>query len=74
MNSPSGVSKLCPKHDTYMVPHIFEPLEVNLPHGVEVFRCPNLSCSIFYATGALNGFYIRKSNSELVPYGSSQSA
>jgi hypothetical protein len=74
MTRPLDVFKSCPKHDTYMVPFEFEPLDVALPSGVQVFRCPNLSCSIFYATGALNGFYMRKSNGEVVPYGSSQSA
>jgi hypothetical protein len=67
MTRPLDIS--CPKHDTYMVPHVFEPLEdISLPQGVEVFRCPNLSCSIFYATGALDGFYTLKSNGELAPY------
>jgi hypothetical protein len=51
-----------------MVPHLFAPLEVVLPEGVELFRCPNLSCFIFYATGTLQGFYIRMKNGELVPY------
>jgi hypothetical protein len=50
-----------------MVPHVFEP-GVSIPQGVEVFRCPNLNCSIFYASGALAGFYILKSNGELAPY------
>jgi hypothetical protein len=62
----------CPKHTDCMVPHPFETLEdVALPHGVEVFRCANLSCSFLYATGALKGFYTRKSNGELTPYPSS---
>jgi hypothetical protein len=65
----------CPKHTDSMVPHAFEPLEdVALPRDVQVFRCPNLGCSFFYATGVLEGFYTRKSNGELVPYGSGQAA
>ncbi len=66
------IPQSCPAHKTFMVPHMFEP-GTTLP-GVEVFRCPNLSCSIFYATGALEGFYTRKSNGELLPYSSSQAA
>ena len=58
----------CPLHDTPMIPHIFAPLEVVLPDSVELFRCPNLSCCIFYATGALQGFYILMKSGELMPY------
>jgi hypothetical protein len=60
--------RTCPTHDTPMVPHLFEPLEAVLPEGVELFRCPNLSCCIFYASGTLQGFYIRTKNGELMPY------
>jgi hypothetical protein len=58
----------CPKHETYMVPNPPEPVDAALPQGVEVFRCPNLSCSIFYATGALEGFYHFESNGNFTPY------
>ena len=47
----------CPKHETCMVLNPLGLVEVVLPHGVEVFTCPNLSCPIVYATGALEGFY-----------------
>jgi hypothetical protein len=57
----------CPKHDTPMVEHIFEP-DAKIPKGVQVLRCPNLSCSMFYATGAMQGFYIRTPSGELTPY------
>jgi len=66
------IPRSCPMHKTFMVPHVFEP--GTTPPDVEVFRCPNLSCSIFYVDGALEGFYIRKSNGELVPYSSGQAA
>jgi hypothetical protein len=65
---------ICPKHQTFMVPNPLEPLdvalplEVALPQGVRVFRCPIATCLIFYATGALEGFYTLQSNGELVPY------
>jgi hypothetical protein len=65
---------ICPKHQTVMIPNPVEPLdaalplEVTLPQGVKVFRCPILTCLIFYATGALQGFYTLQSNGELVPY------
>ena len=72
MTSPLDISKSCPKHNTYMVPHVFEPGAS--PQGVEVFRCPNLSCSILYATGALEGFYTKQANGELMPYNSIQPA
>ena len=69
MTRPLDIFKSCPKHDTYMVPHVFEPLEdISLPQGVDVFRCPNLSCSIFYATGALEGFYTFERSGDLTPY------
>jgi len=58
----------CPKHDTIMLPHTFQLQNMVIPRGVELFRCVNLSCSIFYATGALDGFYTRKPNGELMPY------
>lgn len=54
----------CPKHDTYMIPNSLDIVEVALPHGVEVFRCPNLRCSIIYATGVLEGFYTFESKWE----------
>jgi hypothetical protein len=61
----------CPKHKIVMVPNPLEPLdvalplEVALPQGVRVFRCPIPNCLIFYATGALEGFYTL-SNGDLV--------
>jgi hypothetical protein len=58
----------CPKHSDSMVPYTFELEEVALPRGVRVFKCPNESCSFFYATGAVEGFYIFKSNGDLIPY------
>jgi hypothetical protein len=66
MTRPLDIS--CPKHDTYMVPHVFEPLEdISLPQGVEVFRCPNLSCSIFMLRARWTVSTL-KSNGELAPY------
>ena len=65
---------MCPRHESEMVPNPVElldvalPLEVVLPQGVKVFRCPIPNCLIFYATGALQGFYTLQSNGELVPY------
>jgi hypothetical protein len=67
------IPKSCPKHQTFMIPHVFGP-GTNLPPSVKLSRCPNLSCSIFFVTGALEGFYTLKSNGELVPYSSSQTA
>jgi hypothetical protein len=58
----------CPKHADSMVPHTFELQEVALPRDVQVFRCPNLSCSFFYATGSMKGFYTFKSSGGLMPY------
>jgi len=57
----------CPKHDAYMVPYPFD-VDIQLPNDVEVLRCPNLSCSILYAKGRLEGFYSRNSNGKLMPY------
>jgi hypothetical protein len=57
----------CPKHDTYMVPYPFDA-EIALPNGIEVLRCPNLSCSMLYAKGKLEGFYTRSPNGQLTPY------
>jgi len=67
MTKPLDNFRSCPQHQTYMVPHVFGP-HVIVPRGVEVFRCPNLGCSIFYVNGALEGFYTLKSNGELTPY------
>jgi hypothetical protein len=64
------IPKACPTHKTFMVPHVFEP-GTNLPQGTTVSRCVNLSCSILFVTGALEGFYTR-SNGGLVPYSSNQ--
>jgi hypothetical protein len=48
----------CPKHEACMVPLPLEPPEVVLPYGtLELFRCANLSCPIFYVRGASEGFY-----------------
>jgi len=57
----------CPKHLTVLVPNPLEPPDVILPRSVEVFRCSNPKCSIFYATGVLEGFYTLQ-NGQLVPY------
>lgn len=54
----------CPTHSDSMVPYLFELEDVALPRGVQVFKCPNESSSVFYATGAAEGFYIFKSNGE----------
>jgi hypothetical protein len=51
-------SPTCPKHEDCMVPLPLEFLTVTLPYGtVELFRCANLSCPIFYVRGASEGFY-----------------
>jgi hypothetical protein len=48
----------CPKHEDCMVPLPLEPQAVVLPYGtLELFRCANLSCPIFYVRGASEGFY-----------------
>ena len=65
---PDTQCPTCPKHETYMIPNPRDLVEVTLPHGVEVFRCPNLNCSIIYATGVLEGFYTFESNGNLTPY------
>ena len=65
---PDSQYPSCPKHETYMVPNPRDLVEVAVPHGVEVFRCPNLNCSIVYATGALEGFYTFESDGNLTPY------
>lgn len=48
----------CPKHEDWMVLIPLEPPVVVLPYGtLELFRCANLSCPIFYIRGASEGFY-----------------
>ena len=48
----------CPKHEACMVPLSLELSGVVIPYGtVELFRCANLSCPIFYVRGASEGFY-----------------
>ena len=65
---PDPQCPTCPKHETYMIPNPRDLMERALPHGVEVFRCPTLNCSIIYATGALEGFHTLESNGKLTPY------
>jgi hypothetical protein len=44
-----GEHPICPTHDTFMVPHSFQPWELSLPQEKpEGFRCPNLDCPIVY--------------------------
>ena len=60
---------ICPEHDSFMVEYNFEPWEAILPQGtVEVFRCPNLECSIVYVTGAAEGFYVLEPRCTLKRY------
>ena len=48
----------CPKHEACMIPLSLEVPAVVLPYGtLELFRCANLSCPIFYVRGASEGFY-----------------
>jgi hypothetical protein len=48
----------CPKHEACMVPLSLEVPAVVAPYGtVELFRCANLSCPVFYVRGASEGFY-----------------
>jgi hypothetical protein len=43
----------CPKHEVCMVPLSLEVPAVVLPYGtVELLRCPNLSCPIYYVRKA----------------------
>jgi hypothetical protein len=50
-----------------MVPHTFEPWEINPP--VESgFRCPNLTCGIIYVEGDSEGFYTLEANGDITPY------
>ena len=65
---PDTQCPCCPKHETYMVLNPRDLVEVDLPVGVEVFRCPHLNCSIIYASGVLEGFYNFESNGNLTPY------
>jgi hypothetical protein len=63
---------ICPEHDSLMVEYSFEPWEAILPQGtMEVFRCPNLDCSIVYVTGAAEGLYTLEPRCTLKPYSSS---
>ena len=60
---------ICPKHDSFMVEYSFEPWEAVLPQvTLEVFRCPNLGCSIVYVTGAAEGLYTLEPGCTLKPY------
>ena len=48
----------CPKHEACMISLSLEVPAVIVPYGtVELFRCPNLSCPVFYVRGASEGFY-----------------
>jgi hypothetical protein len=48
----------CPKHEECMVRLPLELPAVVLPYGtVELFRCANLRCRIFYVRGVSEGFY-----------------
>jgi len=52
-----GEQPICPMHETFMVPHCFQPWEISLGQGtLDGFRCPNLSCPIVYIE-ALEGFH-----------------
>jgi hypothetical protein len=48
---------ICPAHETFMVPHTFQPWEISVSHGTpDGFRCPNLTCSVVYIE-PLGGFH-----------------
>jgi hypothetical protein len=50
-----------------MVPHKFEPWEINPP--IESgFRCPNLTCGIVYIEGDAEGFYTLEANGDITPF------
>jgi len=69
MALPDTETPACPLHETYMVPHSFEPDEIKGVQGrVNGFRCPDPNCSIVYVKGALEGFYTVESHGELKPY------
>lgn len=60
-------SMACPKHETFMVPHIAS-LRAQRPQGTISFRCANLDCSIVYVTGMFEGLYTLEINGNLKPY------
>ena len=48
----------CPKHAACMISLSLEVPAVTVPYGtVELFRCANLSCPVFYVRGVSEGFY-----------------
>lgn len=52
-----GEHPICPTHETFMVPHIFQPWELSVEQEIpDGFRCPNLTCSIVYIE-AFGGFH-----------------
>jgi hypothetical protein len=57
-NDSQSEHPICPKHDTFMVPHRFETWELTSRGGgtLDGFRCPNLNCSIVYIE-TLEGFH-----------------
>jgi hypothetical protein len=58
---------VCPEHATLMVPHKFEPWEINPP--IESgFRCANLTCGIVYIEGDAEGFYTLEANGDITPF------
>ena len=63
---------ICPKHESFMVEYSFEPWGAVLPQGtLDVFRCPNLGCSIVYVTGAVEGLSTLEPRCTLKPYSKS---
>jgi hypothetical protein len=69
MTAPDPNFPICPEHSAFMVEYSFEPWEAILPQGaLEVFRCPNLTCSIVYITGGAEGFYTLEPRGNLKPF------
>ncbi|MCU1240993.1 MAG: hypothetical protein JWO71_1719 [Candidatus Acidoferrum typicum] len=57
LDDAKGEHPICPTHETFMVPHSFQPWELSLAQGkLDGFRCPNLSCSTVYIE-PLGGFH-----------------
>jgi len=57
----------CPKHEACMISLSLEVPAVIVPYGtVELFRCANLSCPVFYVRGVSEGFYTATPNGTLM--------
>jgi hypothetical protein len=60
---------ICPQHESFMVPHSFQPRELSVVQGkLDGFRCPNLTCAVVYIE-PLGGFH-SLDDGKLTPLGS----